>query len=513
MEQSSDNHTRVAKNTLFLYMRLFFLMAINLYTSRVILNSLGVDDYGVHNVVAGFVAMFAMFSNTFSSAIGRFITFSLGRDGVDRTKVVFSNALFIQATLSLLVLVIGETGFVWWLNHKMTIPDGRLYAANVVLQLSLASFILNLFRTPYDACIVAHERMSVYAYLGILEGIVGLAIALVIKHSSADRLILYTLLNLVALVVIMMMYYAYCRRHFKECRLVWAPDRKLLREMIDFSGWNFFSVMAGVLRGQGINMLLNMFCGPAVNAARGLAVQVNTAVSKFASGFVTAINPQITKNYASKNKHEYETLTMKGSKITFLLLFLACLPVMMEAEFLLRLWLGHVPDHTRLFVVLILCQALVNSFSNPLITLILATAKIKKPVLLVGITTLLNFPIAYVLLWLGFFPESTVCCVIVMSVAALGMRLYCLRELTGFPVRRYIREVLLVALRVAVLSLVVPLLLNMLWADTHWLVVAAKIIVMEAVALTIVLTLGLNRHEREFVFDTVRKKLFKSSKS
>ena len=401
MDNPSRNHERVAHNTLFLYIRMLILMLINLYTSRVILNALGVTDYGIHNAVSGFVAMFVMFSNTMSTAISRYITFSLGKDDAARTKAVFSNALLIQVGLAVLIFIAGEVVLYWFLNHKMHIPPERMGAANVVLQLALIQFILLLFRTPFDACIVAHERMSVYAYLGIFEGLFGLAIALIVSHSTTDRLILYTALTVLLAIIVLAMYYLFCRRNFEECRLVWSPQRQLMAEMLGFSGWNFLSVMSGVMRSQGINLLLNVFCGPAINTARGLAMQVNKAVVRFSQGFITAITPQITKNYAIGNKPEYEHLAMTGSKVAFLLSFFSSLPIVMETDTLLGLWLIHVPAHTSLFVILILCQVMVDSFSNPLITLLLATGDIRKLTIMVSCTTLLCFPLAYLLLWLG----------------------------------------------------------------------------------------------------------------
>lgn len=505
--QTKSNHERVASNTLFLYLRMLILMGITFYTSRVVLNALGEVDYGVNNVVAGFVSMFVMFSHTMSGAISRYITFSLGQDDKERTKAVFSNALLIQMGLGVVIFVVGEILMVWFLNHKMDVPPERMHAANIVLQLSLINFILNLFRAPFDACIVAHERMSVYAYLGLLEGLFNLVIALIVKHSNTDRLILYATLNLMAVVLVILMYVTYSRLKFDECRLVWAPEKKLIVEMLGFSGWNFVGVMAGVLRGQGINMLLNLFCGPVVNAARGLAMQVDKAVTRFSSSFVMAINPQITKNYAAGQREEYERLTMTGSKISFLLLFFLCLPVLMQTGYLLDLWLVKVPEHTRLFVILILCQALVDSFSTPLITLLLATGDIGRYQILVGGATLLNFPLAYLLLYLGFMPESTVCSIIAISVVTLSLRLYCLHRQIGFPVKKYLCRVTLVALRVVLLSIILPLAMNTLWTTTSISVFVLKVVAMETVALVVIVWLGLNKAERHFIYNTIKKKL------
>ncbi len=507
MADFSDNHKRIAKNTVFLYLRMLFLMMITLYTSRVILYSLGVVDYGVHNAVAGFVSMFHMVSNSMSGGISRFITFSLGQGDRERTQRVFSNAFFIQSGLSVLLFVVCEIFFVWFVNNKMTIPPERLQAANVVLQISMTIFILNLFRTPYDACIVAHEKMSTYAYLGIFEGLAGLVTAMVVKYSTSDRLIVYSLMHLIIAVIVLLMYAFYCRRHFYESHFVWAPDKKLIGEMLGFSGWNFFGVMSGVMRGQGINMLLNVYCGPAVNAARGLALQVDKAVTKFSTTFMTAVRPQITKSYAVGNRAEYERLTMTSSKLAFLMLMLFNIPIIANTSFILNLWLVKVPAHTCLFCQLILIQTLVNSFSTPLISLLLATGKIRKYQLVVGTCTLLNFPVAWVLLYLGFPPESTVCTIIFISMISLMLRVYFLHEMVQFPVMKYLKNVVLMCVLSWGLATIAPLLLNMLVETDSILILIIKVLVIEVCSLLSIYYVGLTNAEREFLVSLIKSKL------
>ena len=503
MANISDNHKRIAKNTVFLYVRMLFLMIITLYTSRVILYSLGVVDYGVHNAVAGFVSMFQMVSHTMSGGISRFITFSLGLGDREQTKRVFSNAFFIQAGLSILLFIVCEIFFVWFVNNKMTIPPERLTAANVVLHISMINFILSLFRTPYDACIVAHEKMSTYAYLGIFEGLAGLVTATVVRYATGDRLIVYSSMHLIIAIIILLMYAVYCRRHFYESHFIWAPDKKLIGEMLGFSGWNFFGVMTGVMRGQGINMLLNVYCGPAVNAARGLALQVDKAVTKFASNFMTAVRPQITKNYAVGNRAEYERLTMTSSKLSFLLLMMFNIPIIANTQYILDLWLVKVPEHTCLFCQLILVSAMVNTLSTPLVTLLLATGKIKKYQLVVGMCTLLNFPVAWILLYLGYPPESTVCTIIVISLISLMLRVYFLHDMLQFPVIKYLKNVVLLCLVSWVLASIIPLLLNMMMATDSIL----EVIVIEVFSLFIIYYIGLTTAERHLLSSMIKSKL------
>lgn len=269
-------------------------MIVNLYTSRVILQALGVEDYGVYNAIAGFIAMFSMVSSAIAGAISRFITFVLGQGDKDKLKKVFSTAIIIQLTLAAIVVVLVEAVGVWFLNTHMTIPDGREVAANWVLQFALVTFVLNLWSTPYNAALIAHEKMAAFAYIGIFEGVANLIIAFMVMCSPFDRLIVYGALICLIALITRMIYNGYCKKHFDECIFKWTFDYKLFREMFSFAGWNFIGSISGLLRDQGINILFNVFCGPIINAARGLAIQVQTAVFKFSSNFYVAVQPQIT---------------------------------------------------------------------------------------------------------------------------------------------------------------------------------------------------------------------------
>lgn len=384
MATTSANNKRIAKNTLLLYIRMLFLMAVNLYTSRVVLNVLGVEDFGIYNVVGGVVAMFSMLSGSLSAAITRFITYELGTGDRESLKRIFSSAVTIQIGLAVLIILLAEAIGVWFLNIKMNIPDARIVAANWVFQFSILTFAINLISVPYNASIIAHERMSAFAYISILEAIGKLAIAFLIVVSPMDKLIFYAILMCAVALIVRFAYGIYCKRNFEECTYHFIFDKDLLKRMFGFAGWNFIGATSAVLRDQGGNVVINLFCGPAVNAARGIAFQVNNAVSGFVTNFMTALNPQITKSYAAGDRDYMMTLIYQGARLSFYMLLLLSLPVLINTHYILELWLKTVPEHAVLFVQLVLVFAMSESISHPLITAMLATGKIRNYQLVVG---------------------------------------------------------------------------------------------------------------------------------
>ena len=309
---------------------MLFMMAVSLYTSRVILHTLGVEDFGIYNVVGGVVAMFSAISGSLSAAISRFITYELGKGDKGKLVRIFSSSVTIQIGLGLIILVLAELVGVWFLNEKMNIPDGRMYAANWVFQLSILTFIINLVSVPYNAAIIAHEKMSAFAYISILEVLAKLVIVYLLIISPIDKLIFYAVLMTTVALMIRFVYGYYCKRHFEECTYHFIFDKELLKKMFGFAGWNFIGAASAVLRDQGGNIVINLFCGPAVNAARGIAYQVNTAINGFVGNFMMALNPQITKSYASGDKDYMMTLIYQGARLSFYILLLLSLPSMSE---------------------------------------------------------------------------------------------------------------------------------------------------------------------------------------
>lgn len=321
-DQTLENNKRIAKNTLFLYLRMFLMMAISLFTSRIILSTLGVSDYGIYNVVGGVVAMFGLLSGSITNSITRFLTFELGKKDYFQLQKVFSTSLNVMMVLSFVIVVIGEVVGIWFLNYKMNIPEGRMDAANWAFQCSLMTFVMNLISIPYNSTIVAHEKMSAFAYISIFEVIMKLLIVYSLYVSPFDKLKSYVVLLLVLSFVIRLIYGFYCKRHFEEATYHFINDKVLLKKMTSFAGWNFFGQGAYMMNNQGVNIVINLFFGVTVNAARGIATQVNNAVNQFVANFMMALNPQITKSYASGELDEMHKLVYRGSKFSyFLMLF------------------------------------------------------------------------------------------------------------------------------------------------------------------------------------------------
>ena len=511
MTDTSANNKRIAKNTLLLYFRMLFLMAVSLYTSRVVLNALGVEDFGIYNVVGGVVAMFSMLSGSLSSAITRFITYELGTGNRENLKKIFSSAVTIQTGLAVLFILIAEAAGVWFLNVKMNIPDARMAAANWVFQLSVLTFAVNLISVPYNASIIAHERMSAFAYISILEATGKLGIAFLIVISPIDKLVFYAVLMCMVALVVRVAYGAYCKRHFEECTYRFIFDRDLLKRMFGFAGWNFIGAASAVLRDQGGNIVINLFCGSAVNAARGIAFQVNTAVHGFVTNFMTALNPQITKSYAAGDRDYMMTLIYQGARLSFYMLLLLSLPVLVNTHYILGLWLKTVPGHTVLFVQLVLLFGMSESISNPLITAMLATGRIRNYQLVVGGLQMMNLPVSYVLLRVGMFPEVVIVVAIIISQCCLAARLLMLRGIIGLSVRKYLKKVYANVLVVTAVSAIIPFLLAFELEESFLNFLLLSLVALICTWITIYYV-GCSKTERQFILNklyTLRNKLNK----
>ena len=502
--QTSDNNKRIAKNTLLLYFRMLFMMVVSLYTSRVILNALGVEDFGIYNVVGGVVAMFSVISGSLSAAISRFITYELGKGDQSKLNKIFSASVTIQLLLSLIIVILIESVGVWFLNAKMTIPVARMTAANWVLQFSIVTFVINLISVPYNAAIIAHEKMSAFAYISILEAVCKLAIAFLIMVSPMDKLIFYAILMCVVSIIVRFTYGHYCKKHFTECTYHFHWDKDILMKMFGFAGWNFIGASSAVLRDQGGNIVLNMFFGPSVNAARGIANQVNSAITGFVQNFMTALNPQITKSYASGDREYMMALIFQGARLSFYMLLLLSLPVLINTHYILVIWLKLVPEHAVLFVQLILVFAMCESISNPLVTAMLATGKIRNYQLVVGGLQLLNLPLSYLCLRLGYIPESVLLVAIAISLCCLAARLYMLRSMIGLSSILYMRKVFLNVLLVTICSMILPFGLANYVDENFFSFILVSLV---AIASTIVVEyyIGCNKSERAFVVDKLNK--------
>lgn len=497
MSQPSENNKRIARNTMLLYVRMLFMMAVSLFTSRVVLNTLGVEDYGIYNVVGGVVAMFGFINGSMSSATQRYITFALGKGDMRNLQKVFSTALQIHVLIAAVIVVLGETVGLWFLYSQMQIPAERMDAAFWVLQCSIASTVVMIVSVPYNADIIAHEKMSAFAYISILEVVLKLAVVYVLLIFSYDKLILYAFLILAVQLLIRFCYSRYCNRHFDESKYHHVWDKPLFKEMTGFASWSMFGNLSGVLYGQGLNMLLNVFFGPVVNAARAVAVQVQNAIQQFVSNFQMALNPQITKTYAKGEMEEMHKLMFRSARFSFYLLFLLSLPFLFETEFILTIWLKTVPDNTVVFLRIMICTSLIYALANPLLVANQATGKVRKYQAVCGSILLLILPISYVCLRLGC-PAYSVFIVhfVVESVTQLA-RMLILRPLIGIRIRDYLTNIYIKVILVTALSLLVPLAVyeNMDNTAARFLVMCVTCVL--SVGL-VTYSIGLSSNERAF---------------
>ena len=457
MLQTSDNNKRIAKNTIFLYFRMLFLLGVGLFTSRVVLSSLGAQDYGIYNVVGGFISMFTIFNAGLTSATQRFITFDLGKGNLKELRDTFSTCVIIYMMIGLVILVVAEVGGVWFLENKLTIPTDRLYAARWVFQLSLITLIIGLVSTPYNALIVSYERMGAFAWISIYEALAKLAVAYQIYVTSYDKLIVYAVMLCIVQLSVRIIYNVYCNRNFKESKVIFNFNWAKIKKIYGFTGWAMFGGLASIGFTQGLNVLLNMFFNPVVNAARGVAVQVQNIINGFVLNFQTALNPQIIKSYAKGDTSYMFKLIFASSKFSFLLLFVMSLPVMLEAETLLGLWLKEVPQYTPLFFRLIIITTMIDGISNPFMRAVDATGNIKKYQIIVGGILLMIVPVSYVVLRLGGAPYSVFIVHICMSFLAFLMRLYLVRKLINYSIMMYWKNVLSRLIVVVIISVVFSL--------------------------------------------------------
>ena len=441
--------------------------------------------------------MFSIISGSLSAAISRFITVELAKGDADKLRKTFSASVTIQLILSLIIVVLIESIGVWFLNAKMVIPAERMDAANWVLQFSIVTFVINLISVPYNATIIAHEKMSAFAYISILEVVCKLVIVYLLKISPIDRLVFYAILMCAVSVIIRLVYGYYCNRHFAECKFSFRFDKDLLKRMFSFAGWNFIGASSAVLRDQGGNIIINLFGGPAVNAARGIAMQVNHAIVGFSNNFMTALNPQITKSYASGEQDYMMKLIFRGARFSFYMLLFLSLPVLANTHYILSLWLGIVPEHSVLFVRLALIFAMSESISSPLVTAMLATGKIRNYQIVVGGLQMLNLPISYVLLRIGCIPETVMMVAIGLSQCCLAARLVMLRTMIGLSARKYLREVYLNVILVTTVAAVLPILTSVILEESFLNFVIIVLISLITAAISI-FYIGFNKNERDF---------------
>lgn len=496
----SANNKRIAKNTLLLYVRMLFGMLVSLYTSRVILQTLGVEDYGVYNVVGGVITMFTFLNSAMSSATSRYITFEIGKGNMEKLKKIFSTALQIHAIIALLIVILGETVGLWILMNELVIPDGRMDAAMWVYQCSIISCVVTIMSVPYNADIIAHEKMSAFAYISVLEIILKLLIVYLLVVLPFDKLKVYAVLVLMVGLLIRYIYTRYCHKHFEESHYIHRIDKPLLREMSSFAGWSFWGNLAAILYSQGLNMMLNIFFGPVVNAARGIATQIQHVVTQFVTNFHMALNPQITKTYASGELDKMHSLMFRSARFSFMLLFFLSLPIMLETNYILTLWLGIVPENTVIFARIIIAISLIYTTANPCVIANQATGKVKVYQAVVGGLLLLILPISYIVLKMGAPAYSVFIVHFCVESVAQFARMYMLRNMIDLPLLSYVKNIYLPIMGVVLLSIVLPLLVYSNMQEGFIRLLAVGMTCVLSVAMTS-LFIGMTRNERTFLID------------
>lgn len=502
--QITDNNKRIAKNTLLLYFRMLLMMFVTLFTSRVVLDKLGVTDYGIYNVVGGVVAMLGFLNSSMSNAVQRYLSFEIGKNNEAGVNRIFNVSLFAHAGIAVFVFVVMEIVGVWYLNTHMNIPAERMDAANWVLQCSIFTTLFTIVQVPYNAIIISKEQMGIYAYISILEVVLKLLVVYMLAIGNFDKLKLYSVLIMVVTIGIVMIYRFYCTSKYKEAKFKFIKDWNLLKQIVGFASWNMLGELAWVFTGQGVNIILNSFFGPVVNAARGLAEQVNGAVNRFVANFQTAVNPQLIKNYASDQLGEMKTLLFRSTRFSYYLLLALSLPIILKMDFILHLWLKEVPDYTTGFCQLVLVSSLVSTLSNLLAQVARAYGKIRNYQIIVSIFLFLNFPLSYIVLKFGGSPLSTMFVNIGINAMLLFVRLRLTNRMIQMTYGSFIRNVLFPVIIVTAVALVIPLTIYFMLDNSIISFIIVCLVSFVSVGVS-TYALGMNANERLYILAAISK--------
>ena len=502
----ADNK-RIAKNTLMLYFRMMLVMLVSLYTSRVILHNLGVEDFGIYNVVGGIVSMFTFLNGSLSGATSRYITFELGRKDYQRLNKVFNTALLIHILLSLIIVILSETVGLWFFYNKMSIPADRMDAAFWTYQISVFTCCVSLTQVPYNATINAHEDMSIYAYISIVEALLKLIIVYLISVSPIDKLVFYALLFCMLQIGIMFFYRIYCIKKYRETAISFYKDKGLFREMFSYAGADLIGNISVLLQGQGLNLLLNVFFGPSVNAARAIAYQVQGAVSQFSGNFMAAASPQIIKLYAENKINEMMELVKECSCFSFYLMWLIAFPIILETDYILTLWLGEYPPEVVPFLHLIFIICLIQCVKTPRTRVYHATGNLKLVNLWGGTILCMAFPLAYLFLKMGYGPESVFWAANISMLLSEVASIFILKRYVDYSILEYLRVVYGRCLLVVFVSSIIPCYLCDKIVDVSFIRLIINCLLSTCSILLTVWLLGINRETRGFIIEYIHKKI------
>lgn len=486
-------------------------MCISLYTSRVVLNALGVLDYGINNVVGGVISMMGLINSSMTVSTQRFLNYAMGKNDMVLLNKYFSSSFFIFLLLCILFFVLSETIGLWIINTKLVIPDNRIYAAICVFQFSILSTIVSLLTNPYSSAIIAHEKMSIYAYISIFDACLKLSIAFLITNVSYDRLITYSFLLLSSTIIQSLIYVIFCLYNFKECKLHIIFDKHLYKEVLSFSGWNLFGAMSNFVKGQGLNILLNMFFNPAVNAARGIAYQVNNAISNFYSNFYMAARPQLIQYYAGKEYNSFFLLLFRSARLSFFLVLIFSLPLILETNYIIQLWLGRIPDYVVPFFRLIIIITAIDAIVAPLNTASSATGNVKIYQIVLSSLNIANLPISYLCLKFGHSPIIVFQISLSIAFINLFVRAFLIKRLIkNFPIKKFFIEVYLNLVFVSALSFSLSYLVKIILPDSN---IMSLVVCLWSFIITLltILCIGLNIEERKILTNKIRLKLHQNA--
>lgn len=497
-----SNNLRIAQNTIFLYIRLIIIMLVGFYTVRIVLDQLGAVDYGIYNVVGGVVTMFSFLNGTLSSSSQRYFSVALIKGDLEKLNKIFSLNVSIFLFMAGIIVLIAETGGLWFVNNKMTIPEDRLIAANVVYQCSIAAFVINMISVPYNALIIAHEKMKAFAQISIIEAFLKLFIVIFIAFSSSDKLIIYGGLMFCVSTSITLSYIIYCRRNFKESKFHLFWDKTSVIELLSFSGWHFLGTISSVLRTQGVNILINVFFNPAINAARAISVQVSNAVSELSNNFFVAVKPQIYKDYASGDLYALHQLVLRSSIICAFLVSILVIPLVVCCDFILNLWLKEVPEYAVVFTQLMLWHSLVYSINGCTIAPALATGKIKRFEMWTSGLNCLTLPVAYVILKMGYCVEYSIIVTIIISAATILLQAYMLKDMVKFPFLKYLILILKLIIVSVFLCYVIYLIPH---NNNEWIGLISVTVCSCLLHIIIYFIFVINKDDRKLLFNLINK--------
>lgn len=509
MSQSTvASNKRIAKNTVYMYIRMGITMLVQLYTARIVLQVLGVEDYGIYNIVGSVIVAFNYLSIPLGSAIQRFYNFELGRNNLTRLNSVFNHSFYIYLVMSILLFVIIEIVGLWFVNYHMQMPYIRMEAAKWAFHFSVISFIINLCKMPFEALIIAHERMSFYAYISIVDVFLKLGNVFLLLVVPFDKLKIYSINQFLITVIIFSCIYFFCRKKFSYICIKRVWDKSIFRSLLSFSGWSLFGATAAMTANQGLNVLLNLFYGVVVNAAMGIANQVNNSVNQFVYNFQVAFRPQLIKSYASGEIDYLKTMITRTSKYSYLLMFAIICPLVFNMDFILKLWLGDVPKYTREFCVFMLIYTLLEALSGPMITVVQATGRIKKYQLIISSVIFLNIILSYIFLKFGYPPVIVLQIKCSLDCLYLIVRLLFMKNMVKYSMNQFVQDVVFPILLISGASVFVLLLLSY-YIESGLFFLLTSIIVFIVIYIPTCAFVAMSYSERSFVYNFLKNKLIK----